>query len=1030
MNAILFHPLGIYVFGLGGGFLIPILYQMSKRWLNFGFVVAMLGLTLCAVVPAIRVLLTGEVIEITTAGALPPISINLRFGPWEAVVSASASLAAAIVTTAFWQDIKSKYVPLLLMLIATMGVNGLIQTRDLFNQFVFLEILSVGTYGLLALSRSREGVQAAFKYVIVTMVASVLVLLGAVLLYEATGHLNIDALIEAGPAVGAGLSGVALTMLLAGFLIELKPYPAGGWGLDVYETAPPPLAAFLSVVGSAGLIFAVAKLLPLFMGVLDLLCWSAALTFLASNLAGLRQKNVFRLLGYSSIGQMALLLMALTFLTKIGATDLMPFILFGLFINHLLAKAGLFSLSGVLKLKFVDDPFTHKRRSFYVIVLGIFIVAISGLPPFPGFWAKWELILRLAVEKQLVLIFIVLAGSLCEATYLFRWFFNSMGAHRDRASDPDAEINTSQVLDSVAPALFAVFLVGLGATFAAWSDAFSLPLVLPLAAGSALVFAEPLPGRVKALLMLGVVGVGAILIPQPGGIAGLLSPILLAGGLVIAAAGLAFPGKRPAHYPLVAVLLLSIQSLLTAPTGLAFYTAWEYITLASTFLIARHHSPSGEALRFLVFSLAAAFCLMAGFALVTAESGSRAIYAVANLNSEWGLAILLLVTGFLIKTATVGVHIWLPGAYASADDDVTALLSGVVSKTAIFGLLLTCYLALRSEASIEVGYLLAWAGMATTVFGALMALRQVELKRLLAYSSLSQLGYIVVAIGLMGHLGWVTALYLVASHLLAKGILFLALAGVKMRVGSSTIGEIPRLLRPMPLTAITVGIALLSMSGLPPLMGFGAKWLLLAAVTEKGWSGMALAGGIATFLGLWYILRIFVALFFAGKSDDHKIREAPIALLAPQILLIGGIVVLSLFPKLLMGLVSNVIDPEFAATLVWEGQSLETIYGLWDPSPTMLSAVSLTFLIAVLWYGAARIGKKAPNARAAILFQTPIPSRFMPSLTEYIWNGLSNGVCRLADLLRGVYSGRTQDYILQALLYFLAFYCLIRFYVA
>lgn len=1028
MSAILFHPLGIYVFGLGGGFLIPILYQLSKRWLNFGFVVAMLGLTLCAVVPAFHVLMTGEVIEITTAGATPPISINLRFGPWEAAISASASLAAAILTLAFWQDIKSKYVPLLLLLIATMGVNGLIQTRDLFNQFVFLEILSVGTYGLLALSRSRQGVQAAFKYVIVTMVASVLVLLGAVLLYEATGHLNIDALIEAGPTLGAGISGVALAMLLAGFLIELKPYPSGGWGLDVYETAPPPLAAFLSAVGSAGLIFAVAKLLPLFHDILDLLCWSAAATFMVSNLAGLRQRNVFRLLGYSSIGQMALLLMALAFLTKVEAADVMPLILFGLFINHMFAKAGLFCIAGMLKVKFIDDQFTAKERPFYIIVLGILVVAIAGLPPFPGFWAKWELILALAADQQLVLIFVVLAGSLCEAAYLFRWFFKSKNARSNHTLEPDAEAQEPLVLGNVALVLFAVLLIFLGAFFAAWSGAFTLPLVLPLLAGAVLLFAEPLPGRGKAFLMLGVVGFGVFLMPQPTGIAGLLSPILLAGGVVIAAAGLAFPGKRSGHYPLVAVLLLSIQSLLTAPTGLAFYTAWEYITLASTFLIARRSLAGREALRFLVFSLAAAFCLMAGFALVAAVSGSHAIYAVAQLNSEWGFAIWLLAVGFLIKTATVGVHIWLPGAYSAADDDVTALLSGVVSKTAIFGLLMTCYLVLRSEASIELGYLLAWAGMATTVFGALMALRQVELKRLLAYSSLSQLGYIVVAIGLMGHLGWVTALYLVASHLLAKGILFLALAGVKMRSGTSTIGEIPSLFRSMPFTAMTVGIALLSMSGLPPLMGFGAKWLLLSSVTEKGWVGMALAGVVATFLGLWYMIRIFVALFVAGNTDGYKLKEAPIALLLPQVFLIGGIVVLSLFPKLLMEPVSTIIDPEFSATLVWQGQSLETIYGLWNPSPTMLSAVSLSALLVVILWCAAWIGKKAPSPRSAILFEAPIPTRFMPSIATVFWNGLVNGVYRLADLLRAVYSGRTQDYILQALLYFLAFYGLVRIY--
>jgi formate hydrogenlyase subunit 3/multisubunit Na+/H+ antiporter MnhD subunit len=365
MTSLSFHPLGIYLFGLGGGFLVPILYQIGSRWLNTGFVIAFAGLTLSAVVPAIAVLSSGTVIEIMTAGALPPVSINLLFGPWEAAVSASATLAAVLVVVAFWPEIKGKYVPLLLLLIATMGVNGLIQTRDLFNLFVFLEILSVGTYGLLALAASRAGVQAAFKYVTSTMVASALVLLGAILVYESTGHLNIDLLIEAAPRLGTSMAGIALVMVLAGFLIELKPYPSGGWGLDVYETSPPQLAAFLSVVGSAGLIFAIGKLLPLYDDVLGLLIVTAAITFLASNLAGLRQRNVFRLFGYSSIGQMSLLLLALAVLTELDAQEVMPFILFGLFINHLLAKAGLFCLAHVLRAQGTDRRSALRRARLW-----------------------------------------------------------------------------------------------------------------------------------------------------------------------------------------------------------------------------------------------------------------------------------------------------------------------------------------------------------------------------------------------------------------------------------------------------------------------------------------------------------------------------------------------------------------------------------------------------------------------------------------------------------------------------------------
>ena len=104
-----------------------------------------------------------------------------------------------------------------------------------------------------------------------------------------------------------------------------------------------------------------------------------------------------------------------------------------------------------------------------------------------------------------------------------------------------------------------------------------------------------------------------------------------------------------------------------------------------------------------------------------------------------------------------------------------------------------------------------------------MALAQSDFKRLLAFSSMSQLGYIVTAIALMSHLGWVTALYLVANHLMVKGILFLAIAGIVLRTGTRRFAETGGLRRDMPITFVTVLVAVFAMSGLPPLMGSAAS---------------------------------------------------------------------------------------------------------------------------------------------------------------------------------------------------------------
>ena len=208
----------------------------------------------------------------------------------------------------------------------------------------------------------------------------------------------------------------------------------------------------------------------------------------------------------------------------------------------------------------------------------------------------------------------------------------------------------------------------------------------------------------------------------------------------------------------------------------------------------------------------------------------------------------LLTIGLLIKAGTIGVHVWLPGAYAEADDDVSALLSAVISKVSIFGLLVGAHLAVRSEASLNFAHALGWIGMLTTLAGAMMAVRQDDMKRMLAYSSMSQLGYIVTAIALMSHLGWVTALYLAANHLMVKGILFLAAAAVIVRTGKRAFADTGGLARNMPYTFAAASVAVIAMSGLPPLTGFGGKWLLLSAMTEKGWYGPVVLGVLATFV--------------------------------------------------------------------------------------------------------------------------------------------------------------------------------------
>jgi formate hydrogenlyase subunit 3/multisubunit Na+/H+ antiporter MnhD subunit len=1019
----LLHPLNIFVVGLGGGFLIPLFSRIGKSWVTAAFFFALGAMTLMSGYALFKLVHGAAPIEMLTGGSKPPYAINLRMGMAEGVFVFSVNLIALFGAGYFARE---KYGTVLLYLLLVMGGQGMVMTRDLFNLFVFLEIVSIATYGLLALRDTPAALSATFKYLMATVLASTFFLIGTVLLYAVTGILNIDDLIASSDSIAGPIGFAALIFLLASVLLELKPFPSNGWGLDVYETARSDVAALISGVVSAGVFFALLKLLPLFEDQRELIAAFGGATFICSNLIGLRQTNARRLLGYSSIGQMALLTIAASLLYRRGAESVVFLVIGGLFVNHLFAKVGLFWLAGHVGKERLQDWSILVRRPGAIVAFGILIIAISGLPPFPGFWAKWQLIITLSTGKLYLWIVVVLVGSLIEAAYMFRWFGLVL------VSSTDADARPRSRLDLLPICGMAFLLVASGYVSADFAGLASRWVYLPLVAGLAVYLLSRLPGRAQGVTTLVLVAVGGIwLVLSLSGLNYLFAVILLVGGLVVSIACLAVPDRRPGFYPLLAIMLLSLPALPYATTSLEFFFIWELITLSSYFLILRRALAAPHALQYLLFSLAAAFFLLCGFAVLQAQTGSASLSALRMAGPDTGLVFVLLAIGLLIKAGAVGVHVWLPGAYGEADDDVSALLSAVISKVAIFGLLVGTYVAIRSDVRLNLALVLGWIGMLTTLVGAMLAVCEDDLKRMLAYSSMSQLGYIVTAIALMSHLGWVTALYLVVNHLMVKGILFLVAATIILRTGKRLIGELGGLAGVMPVTFTTAAIAIVAMSGLPPLAGFGGKWLLLSAMMEKRWYGPALMTLLATFVGFVYMARFIQTIFFGPRKAAHDgLMDAPITLLIPQVLLIAGIFLMSFFPKVLIAPVSQAIDPTFASTLVWRGMSLEMIYGYWNPLPVMAFAIMVSWILFASfrllqrsgrWRVAVNVERGGARSDFYDVFKT-VFATLTPPWAGAVWGGLTAATMTSAERIRMIYTGNGQTYSLYILYYFLVLY--------
>jgi multicomponent Na+:H+ antiporter subunit D len=240
-----------------------------------------------------------------------------------------------------------------------------------------------------------------------------------------------------------------------------------------------------------------------------------------------------------------------------------------------------------------------------------------------------------------------------------------------------------------------------------------------------------------------------------------------------------------------------------------------------------------------------------------------------------GLA--FLVIGLAIKMGLFPFHGWLPDAYTWAPAPVTALMAPVATKAAAYVLARTMLYVIRPE-SVLVGPLLAWAGGAAILAGGVLALRQTDARRLLAYSSVSQMGYIALGLGLANRPALAGAYLHVLNHALMKGVLFVAVAaaalrGRSMRLPAAVPG--PR----MPVAGTCAIVAALSMVGVPPAGGFFSKWYLLEgtlASREPMLAGIVLAGSL---LAAGYMYRLTEAVWFGEPARADAGAEAPPALL-------------------------------------------------------------------------------------------------------------------------------------------------------
>ncbi len=366
------------------------------------------------------------------------------------------------------------------------------------------------------------------------------------------------------------------------------------------------------------------------------------------------------------------------------------------------------------------------------------------------------------------------------------------------------------------------------------------------------------------------------------------------------------------------LFLMSLAGIIGAfftDNFLQLFFFFELIIWTTMFLIPQGKSKDA-AVSYFGFSVAGSVAMLIGIFIIYNVSGGMDItvglQALSGTNAIV-VFILFLIASFA-KLGAFPLHIWLPIAHGNAPHPFSPVLSGALVKLGAFiGILALVKIApatgMFAAINLPIGqYVVAILGSVSIVFGTLMAIREDDAKKLLAYSSMSHGGYILVAFSLMNSMAFAGGFYHILAHAVASAAAFMAIAAVARAAGTTKMKELGGMIHKMPLTYLAYLIAIISMAGIPPMGGFISKWLIFQAVIDKGLIFVGIAvffGSIGSFL---YVFRPLAALFLGQELREYKgIKEAPILMLIPTFILMGLNIYTGIFPAAILNYINNII---------------------------------------------------------------------------------------------------------------------------
>lgn len=368
-----------------------------------------------------------------------------------------------------------------------------------------------------------------------------------------------------------------------------------------------------------------------------------------------------------------------------------------------------------------------------------------------------------------------------------------------------------------------------------------------------------------------------------------------------------------------ALLLITIGCIMGLSFSYDLFNLWIWFEgmAVSTYLLVAFYNDQPASLeagfKYLVQSAVGSALVLFGIAVIFSVAGTTSFEYIWYLDSTGGaftiLGGVLLIVGFGVKTALVPLHTWLPDAHSRAPSGISAMLSGIVIEAGLIAILRS--LSLTGKIGADWGLILLVFGCFNILVGNLMALRQTEVKRLLAYSSIAHVGYMLAGFGVSFLFAQSTGasggFFHLITHSLMKGLAFLAVGALMYALfiangkhGTLMLDDLNGVSRKYPLLAVCLSAALLSLGGIPPFAGFMSKWQILvaSATTGSGWMWAVVAFiGLNSVLSLAYYAPMINRMYRRETSEVVQLGKAvPVVMMVPILLLTIGILVIGIWP--------------------------------------------------------------------------------------------------------------------------------------